>query len=127
MLTMDEFAEFGEIENNEIDSEEKKILRRAPAVPVKIANLHANMGRVCVLGTIVSRNSEIGSLIIDDGQASVLVLLSDLQDLEKLKEGQTIRVIGKVWGSGDEIEIQAELIQDFSKIDRELYNKIMFD
>ncbi len=115
------------MENNEpAEIGEKKILRRAPAVPVKISDLRGDMGRVCVLGTIVSKNSDIGSLIIDDGQASVLVLLSEMQDLEKLKEGQTVRAIGRVWGTGDEIEIQAELVQNFDKIDRELYNKVMF-
>jgi hypothetical protein len=101
-------------------------LRRAPAVPVKISDLKSDMGRVCVLGTVVSRNADIGSLIIDDGQSSVLILLSETQQLEKLKEGQTVRAIGRVWGSENEIEIQAELVQDFSGIDRELYKKVMF-
>jgi hypothetical protein len=108
------------------DTGEKKILRRAPAVPVKISDLKSDMGRVCVLGTVVSRNADIGSLIIDDGQASVLILLSETQQLEKLKEGQTVRAIGRVWGSENEIEIQAELVQNFDGIDRELYNKVMF-
>lgn len=106
--------------------EEKKVLRRAPAVPVKISDLKSDMGRVCVLGTVVSKNADIGSLIIDDGQASVLVLLSEMHYLEHLKEGQTVRVFGKIWGTGDEIEIQAELVQNFEKIDRVLYNKVMF-
>lgn len=108
------------------DSGEKRILRRAPAVPVKISDLKSDMGRVCILGTVVSKNADIGSLVIDDGQASVLVLLSETQYLDKIKEGQTVRVFGKVWGSGNEIELQAELVQDFTKIDRVLYNKVMF-
>ncbi len=109
-----------------VEAGEKKILRRAPAVPVKISALRGDMGRVCVLGTVVSKNPDIGSLIIDDGQASVLVLLSEMSYLEHLKEGQTVRVFGKVWGSGNEVEIQAELVQNFEKIDRDLYNKVMF-
>lgn len=119
---MPEEVPFGDNSN-----EEKKVLRRAPAVPVKISDLKSDMGRVCVLGTVVSRNTEIGSLVIDDGQASVLVLLSETQYLDKIKDGQTVRVFGRVWGSGNEIEIQAELVQNFDKIDRDLYNKVMFN
>ncbi|MEM2873863.1 MAG: OB-fold nucleic acid binding domain-containing protein [Candidatus Nanoarchaeia archaeon] len=109
-----------------VEEKEKKILRRAPAIPVQISKLNSSMGRVAVLGTIISKNANIGSIVIDDGSASVLVLLNDPADIEKLKEGQTVRVLGKVWGSGDEIELQAELVQDFSKIDKELYNKVFF-
>jgi len=109
----------------ELQAEEKKILRRAPAIITKISSLTSEMGRVCVLGTIVSKNSEIGSIVLDDGESSVLILLNNPQDIEKFKEGQTARVFGKVWGSGNEIELQAEIVQDFSKIDRELYSKVM--
>src|SRR3990172_5614653 len=98
------------------EPEEKKILRRAPAIPVPISKLNSAMGRVAVFGTVVSRNTEIGSIVIDDGSASVLVLLNDPADIERFKEGQTVRVLGKVWGTENEIELQAELVQDFSKI-----------
>ena len=110
----------------EVQTEEKKILRRAPAIIIRIKDLNSDLGRVCLLGTIVQKNSEIGSVILDDGESSVLILLNNPQDVEKLKEGQLVRVLGKVWGSEGEIELQAELVQDFSKIDRELYNKVFF-
>jgi aspartyl/asparaginyl-tRNA synthetase len=108
------------------NTEEKKLLRRAPAIITRIKDLNSDMGRVCILGTIVQKNNDIGSVILDDGASSVLVLLNNPQDIEKFQTGQTVRVMGKVWGSESEIEIQAEVVQDFSKIDRELYNKIMF-
>ena len=110
----------------EVQTEEKKLLRRAPAIVTKISKLTSDLGRVCVLGTVVQKNSEIGSVMLDDGEASVLVLLNNPQDVEKLKEGQTVRVFAKVWGSENEIELQAELVQDFSKVDKELYNKVFF-
>ena len=113
-------------EETEKLEEEKKILRRAPAIPVPIAKLTGEMGRVAVIGTIISKKADIGSIVIDDGKASILVLLNDPADIERFKEGQTVRVLGKVWGTGDEIELQAEVVQDFSKIDRELYSKVMF-
>ncbi|MEM4714212.1 MAG: hypothetical protein QXQ79_01575 [Candidatus Nanoarchaeia archaeon] len=107
--------------------EEKKIIRRAPAIPMLISELNAKVGRVAIVGTIVSRNQEIGSIVIDDGTGSVLVLLNNPADTSKYTEGQIVLVHGKIWGSENEIEIQGELIRDFSKIDLELYKKIFFN
>jgi|YelNatPaOPRAMG01_1025707.scaffolds.fasta_scaffold15018_9 hypothetical protein len=108
------------------EAEEKKVLRRAPAIPVPISKINSSMGRVAIVGTIVQRNTDIGSIIIDDGEASILVLLNNPADCQKYKEGQIVRVLGKVWSAGDEIEILGEIVQDFSKIDLELYKKIFF-
>ena len=106
---------------------EKKILKRAPAVSVKISQLKENMGRVALAGTVVSKNPDIGSFMLDDSESSVIVIApsNDPKQFDKIKEGQFVRVLGKVWGAGDEIEIQAEIIQDFSKIDKKLYAKLL--
>jgi len=108
------------------DFGERKILKRAPAVDMRISALKENMGRVAIAGTVINKNPDIGSFMLDDSQSSVLVLApsNDPEIFEAIKEGQFIRVMGKVWGAGDEIEIQAELIQDFSKINKELYKKV---
>ena len=105
---------------------EKKILKRAPAVNVKISQLKENMGRVALAGTVVSKNPDIGSFMLDDSEASVIVIApsNDPKQFDAIKEGQFVRVLGKVWGSGDEIEIQAEIIQDFSKVDKALFMKV---
>lgn len=108
----------------ELATEERKIIKRAPAISVKLGDLKENMGRVAIVGTVVSKNSDISSFMLDDSQASVLVLANDPRQFDTIKEGQFVRVLGKVWGSGDEIEIQAEVIQDFSKIDKELWKKV---
>jgi hypothetical protein len=108
----------------EAPGEEKKIIRRAPAIQLPISKLQENIGRVALLGTVVSKNPELSSFALDDGKSSILVLANDPQQFELVKEGQTVRVLGKVWGSGNELEIQAEIVQDFSKINRELYNKV---
>ncbi|MFH0869260.1 MAG: hypothetical protein V1839_03470 [archaeon] len=106
---------------------EKKILKRAPAVSVRISELKENMGRVAIAGTVIDKNPDIGSFMLDDSESSVLVLAptNDPTLFDAIKEGQFVRVLGKVWGSAGEIEIQAEIIQDFSKIDKELYKKVM--
>jgi len=105
---------------------EKKILKKAPAVNVKISNLQENMGRVAIVGTVINKNPDIGSFMLDDSEKSVIVIApsNDAKSFDSIKEGQFIRVMGKVWGAGDEIEIQAEIIQDFSKIDKKLYQQV---
>ena len=81
------------------------------------------MGRVAIAGTIVGKNSDISSFMLSDRESSVLVLANDPQQFNNIKEGQFVRVLGKVWGQEKEIEIQAEIVQDFSKIDKELWKK----
>jgi len=104
---------------------EKKDFHRTPAVPARIKNLNEReMQRVSIIGTIVSKNSELYSFVLDDGETSVLVLTNNIDEFEKLSEGQFVRVMGKIWGEKEEIEIQAEVVQDFSKIDKELYKKV---
>jgi len=106
--------------------EQKQIIRRAPAVPKKISDLKPEMGRVCLAGTIISKNKDIGSFILDDGENKILILTNDPKEFEQLREGTFIRVMGKVWGQEGELEIQADIIQDFSKIDKELYKKVVY-
>ena len=108
-------------------AEEKVFVRRAPAIPHKISELKSEMGRVCLAGTIISKNKEIGSFILDDGESKILILTNEPKEFEKLKEGNFVRAMGKIWGQENELEIQADIIQDFSKIDKELYNKVFFE
>ena len=106
---------------------EKKDFHRTPAVPARIKNLNEGRGdmqRVSIIGTIVSKNTELYSFVLDDGETSVLVLTNNIDEFEKLSEGQFVRVMGKIWGEKEEIEIQAEVVQDFSKINKELYKKV---
>ncbi len=102
----------------------KQIIRRAPAIEVRIKDLKENLGRVSFIGTIISKTAETESFIVDDADARVLVLMNDQPAFERLKEGQYVRVFGKVMGTGDEVEILADFVQDFSKIDRELYKRV---
>jgi|SRR3989338_2089170 len=113
-------------EDQVIESGERKIIRRAPAVQVQVKDIKENFGRVSFIGTVINKNPEINSMIIDDENSRVLVLTNDQYAFDAVKEGQLVRVFGKVMGTGDEIEILADFIQDFSKIDRELYKKVFY-
>ncbi|MEK6807943.1 MAG: hypothetical protein AABX75_02840 [Nanoarchaeota archaeon] len=106
--------------------EKQKMIRRAPAVSVRVKDIKENFGRVSFTGTIITKNPEINSIIVDDEDAKILVLINDEASFSGLKEGQYVRTFGKVMGTGDEIEIIADFVQDFSKIDRELYKKVFY-
>lgn len=104
----------------------EETVRRSPSIPVAIKNLKNKEGKVSVIGTIISKNKDLSSFILDDGQSQVLVLTKRITDFENVKEGQFVRILGKIWGEGDEVEIQADIVQDFSKIDKELYIKLFY-
>lgn len=102
-------------------------LKRAPSKPVRIKDLKKVQGRVALLGIITSKNKDLSSFMLDDGDSQVLVLTQSVKDFENIKEGQMVRVLGKIWGEEEEIEIQADIIQDFSKIDKELYSQVFYN
>jgi len=104
--------------------ESKDRFKRAPSKLVKIKDLNPELIRVLLIGTVVSKNPELYSFVIDDGTGTVLVLTNNIEKFKDITEGQLIRVFGKVWGENEEIEIQADIIQDFSKIDIELFRKV---
>jgi hypothetical protein len=101
-------------------------VRRSPSRPTAIKNLKSSEGRISITGTIISKNKDLSSFILDDGESQVLVLTKRVTDFENVKEGQFVRVLGKIWGEGDEVEIQADIVQDFSKIDKELYINLFY-
>jgi hypothetical protein len=112
--------------DEEAPEEPKRIIKRSPAISTKISELDEGH-RVSIVGTVVSRSSDISSFILDDGENKVVVLVDNQSDFEKIKEGQFIRAMGKVWGQGDEVELQADIVQDFSKIDKNLYKKVFLE
>ena len=105
-------------------SQEQNKFKRAPSKLVNIKELNSEMSRVSFVGTIISKNPELYSFMIDDGTGTVLVLTNNIEKFNELREEQLVRVFGRVWGEAGEIEIQSDIIQDFSKIDIELFRKV---
>lgn len=103
--------------------QEREFQRRSPYVRTKISKLKETQGRVAVLGAIVSKENETFTFVIDDGEAQILVIINDMASFEKLEKGKLVRVMGRIMGSGEETEILADFVQDFSGIDKELYVK----
>jgi len=101
------------------DQERRK---RNPAIEKKISELKRDDIRVSVIGTVVELDSSINAATIDDGHATVKAMLPEGQ-FEKCEPGKLVRIIGLVAPAiaGDEIELKGEIVQDFSKLDRNIY------
>lgn len=96
--------------------------RRAPAVPKKISEISPeNDIRVRVVGTILSKDED--SITLDDGTSSVEVFFEE-DILNDLEESKRVRVFGRVLPTPDSFELQGEVVQDFEKVDSELYDKV---
>ena len=108
----------------ETDSGEKTIYIRYPFVNQKISDLNSNIS-VAIAGLIVSKDSEIISFIVEDESGRINVITNNMDSFNGLKEGQFVRVLGKTWGEGDDIELKSDIIQDFSGVDFELYKKLV--
>lgn len=108
------------------ETEQKTFMKREPSVCFTIKDLQTKKSsRVAVAGTIVNKNEELYSFLIDDGEGTVLVITNNIERFGEIKEGQYVRVLGKTWGEGEELEIQADIIQDFSKVDPKIYKQVM--
>jgi hypothetical protein len=107
----------------EENSEEKTVFKRYPFQLAKVSDLSKETKNVAIIGIILSKDSEIQSFIIDDSTGKVNVITNNSAAFGTIEEGKVVRILGKTWGEGEDIEIQSDLIQDFSKIDFNLYKK----
>lgn len=107
-----------------METERKK---RAVAFEKKISELKNDDIRVKVIGAIIEKDESNHSILIDDGASKLRVLL-DEHLFKKLEIGKLVRVIGVIApGLGEEsnLELRGEIVQDFSKLDKELYSKFL--
>jgi hypothetical protein len=96
--------------------------RRAPATPKNIEEIDPREDiRVRVIGTVISVNED--SINLDDGTGTVEIFLED-GDLDDREENERIRVLGRVLPTPDSFEIQGEIVQDFSDVDTDLYDRV---
>ncbi len=76
---------------------------------------------VGVVGTVIKKDE--GFLVMDDGSGSIIVTLNSVEN-KNIKENGLIRVVGRVLNINDNLELQADFVQDFDKIDRNLHRKV---
>jgi len=95
--------------------------RRLPAVEKKIAEINPERDiRVRILGRILDKADEV--IVVDDGSAKAEIIASDLDVNANI--GDIVRVFARVLPLEEGFELRAEIIQDMSKLDLDLYKKI---
>ena len=85
-----------------------------PAVKRRVAEINPNLdSRISLIGKIIDIEEKV--LVLDDGTGKINISFSDDIPKPELKPGQMVRVFGFVIPS-EPVEIQAEIIQDMSKL-----------
>ena len=92
--------------------------RRQPYIEKKIHKLSENDNYVAVSGMIISKADS--GFTIDDGRETLLVSYPNLE----YSKDTYVRVFGRVIPRDHGFIIQADFIQDISKMDRFLYDKV---
>lgn len=102
---------------------ERVFMKRAPAVERSIKDIRPDDFRVRIIGVVVGKDATNNSLLLDDGTGRVVATFPDSSRLGDVQEGKRIRVMGKV-KPGSIPVIEAEVIQDMSKLDMVLYEQV---
>ena len=89
---------------------------RSPYTEKQVKNIKQDDGKISISGTIISREGNI--FFLDDGTGQVKIAC------ENMPSSDYVRVFGRIVPYSEHVEIQAEVIQDLSKVDKQLYNKI---
>ena len=105
---------------------EEKIKKRNVAFEKKISELTDEDIRVKVVGTVIEKDSSNNSIVIKDNESKLRILL-DERMFNEVKTEKVIRVIGIVAPplEGDTVELKGEIIQDFSGLNFELYERYL--
>ncbi len=90
------------------------------AVEKRINEISAESPCISTIGTVISRNSEESSMVLDDGTGQITVNVNSLPQL-----GSLIRIIAMPFVSDDQVMLDAMIIQDFTGFEVDLYREIL--
>jgi RNase P/RNase MRP subunit p29 len=107
------------------EEEAKEFKKRSPAKIKKIASISKEDSRVAVVGSVIDVDEKNFVFTIDDSTKKANIILLDEQLIHKAKQGKILRVIGTVIAGDLGIEIKGEIVQDFTGINIEYYNKYL--
>ncbi len=100
-------------------------LKQSPYLEVKISELKENSARrVSLLGTVVMVDANNYLFGLDDGSGTITCIVNDSKDFERVAERKVVRVFGRPLTMGEEVELQVEIISDYSGIDNFLYGRV---
>lgn len=97
---------------------------RTPYAHASISSITEKDSNVKIIGTIIKKDKESSSIVLDDGKGAIVVLMPSDDLLEKAVVGKQVRILGVVLPFEGGFELKADIIQDFSKVDKDLYTKI---
>jgi len=100
-------------------------IKRHTAFERKISEISENDVRVKIVGTVIERDLNSGIAVVDDGSSKITVILPNDELFEKIKVGKIVRVIGILMPHAQGFELKAEIVQDFSKLNKNLYNRYL--
>jgi len=92
--------------------EKRKISQINPDVDLKVK----------VLGFVVDKKDD--TLVLDDGDRKVKVYVDVPAMLERININQLVRVFGSTLPTEDGFEIKADVIQDLSNLNIDLYKEV---
>lgn len=95
--------------------------KRVVAIEKIISALSKEDQRVTVIGTVLSLDTQALIFTIEDLSGELTIMAPTEDMLKNIKEGSIVRVTGIVLPYEEGLELRAELVQDFSKLSRELY------
>ena len=74
--------------------------------------------KVRIIGTVIAKDEN--SFIIDDGTGTIKVSTKP-EMFDVVNEKQVVRVIGRPMHIGSSLELQADIVQDMSKMNMKFY------
>jgi hypothetical protein len=99
--------------------------KRKPAVERLISDIKEDDSRVAIIGEITSVDASSFLATLRDPSGKITLLFPRDDMMSEINEGGIFRVMGLPLAHDDGFELKAELIQDFSGFDMELYNCYM--
>ena len=78
--------------------------------------------KVKIMGFVVDKKED--TLVLDDGSKKIKVFMDNPVISEKINVNQLIRVFGSTLPTEDGFEIKADVVQDLSNLNIDLYKKV---
>lgn len=106
-------------------SQKVEYKKRKPAEERLVSELKGDDSRVVVIGEITSVDASSFLATLRDPSGTLTLLFPRDDMMEDVREGMIVRVIGFPLAHDEGFELKAEIIQDFSGFDMELYERYM--
>jgi hypothetical protein len=99
--------------------------KRKPAVERLVCDIAEEDSRVAVIGKITSLDTSSFLATLRDPSGQITLLFPRDEMMGKVEVGVVMRVMGIPIAHEEGFELKAEIIQDFSGFDLDLYNRYM--